>query len=167
MEPIVFHGELVPPAMSITRRPYPMQGPGTIEVREEGIRVHAAGRRKGYGAMGCVAMVLVFFATVALFVALDIPRSGASQGLMSTLVGIFVVLPWIGIWFGTTSLAHKAGPVGEPQTHDIPWSYVTALGASSGVAIVGISGGHASGDLFFRTPDLLPFVQTVRPRVRS
>ncbi|MEZ4248604.1 MAG: hypothetical protein R3B99_10220 [Polyangiales bacterium] len=79
--------------MSITRRPYPMQGPGTIEVREEGIRVHAAGRRKGYGAMGCVAMVLVFFATVALFVALDIPRSGASQGLMSTLVGIFVVLP--------------------------------------------------------------------------
>jgi hypothetical protein len=122
MEPVVFHGELVPPAMSITRRPYPVQGPGTIEVRAEGLRLTAAGRRTGYGALGCVGMIVVFIAAVAILTATRAMEQGMSPGALNTMVGVLVIVPWIAIWFGTTSLALKAGPVGTPTHHDIPWS---------------------------------------------
>ena len=165
MEPVVFHGELVPPAMSITRRSYPVQGPGTLEVRAEGLRLTAAGRRTGYGALGCVGMIVVFIAAVALLTATRAMEQGMSPGALNTIVGVLVIVPWIAIWFGTTSLALKAGPVGSPTHHDIPWSAVSGLGASSGVAIIGVRG-PVSGDIFFRSAELPRLIQLIRPHVR-
>ena len=158
-----FEGDFLPPGLAVLRRPYPMAGPGRVELHAEGLRLVGPRLRRGGGFLGCLAFVLVFFGGILLLGAL---AGGAwVQERASDVVALIVFLPalftaWLVQRLWIQRHLRGASPAG---THDIPWALVGGVqsggGRESEVLIVPIRG---RGDLYFRPADRSGFLHAMR-----
>ncbi|ACY13936.1 hypothetical protein [Haliangium ochraceum] len=148
--------EFRPPAIGTLHVPIRITGPGTLELREDGLHVvGAAVAGRGRGLM-IVLAVLAFAVCVALLQRVFDFSSGVSSGIAAG-VGVAFLLPAL----------RKPARTGEPVEYVFPWSSVRGVTYDRSVEclVVKIDKHKPKGGLFIVQPQNSPLQQQIEARL--
>lgn len=148
--------ELRPPAMGTHHAPIALTGPGTLELRDDGLHVTASAVANRHRGLLFVAGILGFAVTwVALRRVFDV-GDFASRAI-AIAVGVGVFLP----------LMRRPAKLGAPREMVFPWKNVAKItwDGSSQCLVVVIKGMKPSGGLYVLAPEGSPLEATLRARL--
>lgn len=135
--------EFRPPAIGSTQVPIKITGPGTIELREDGLHAVGAEVAERGRALAVLVGLGVFCVGMVLLKSQLGLGSGASAGI-SAAAGAIILLPSL----------RKPAKAGEPMELSFPWSNVKKVmydGAAQCLVVV-IKGMKPKGGLFIVQP---------------
>jgi len=135
--------EFRPPAIGSTQVPIKITGPGTLELRAEGLHVVGA-KVATRGRSLVVLLALVLFGTAMVLLQRFLGLGSVSSGALAGVLGVGVLLP----------LLRQPAKAGERVEHLFPWANVKKVtydGAAQCVVVV-IKGMKPRGGLFIVQP---------------
>ncbi len=149
--------EFRPPAVGSTQVPIKITGPGTLELRAEGLHVVGA-EVATRGRSLIVLLALVLFGTAMVLLQRVLGLNSAASGAISGVLGVLVLLPML----------RQPAKAGARVEHLFGWSNVKKVtydGAAQCLVVV-IKGMKPRGGLFIVQPPGSELQQAIEQRIR-